>query len=46
MMGVMDMPTFESMVNTLVNTGLVKRAANHVLAWVEPIDLGDGTVVE
>ncbi len=39
LMGTMDLPTFESMVNTLVNTGLVKRDG-HVLAWVEPIVAG------
>ena len=37
LMGVMDLPTFESMVNTLVNTGLVGRGANHMLVWIEPV---------
>jgi len=36
LMGKMDLEQFESMIRTLVGTGLVKRHQSHLLEWVGP----------
>jgi hypothetical protein len=35
-MSEMDLPTYNSMIDLLVNQGLIRRGPNHLLVWVGP----------